>query len=118
MNRRPDLRVQLYQLMIRIVLLLCVAILPWLLLICGSPVWSLFGSEAKSPWRPSGGAALETSKLSESSTFEWLSVLRWWERRRELALSLETWPEPEMDMDECLTRYRDAKHNEICVISS
>ncbi|ETI38638.1 hypothetical protein F441_15531 [Phytophthora nicotianae CJ01A1] len=93
------------------IVLLCVAILPWLLLISGSSVWSLLG----------GDVSLGASKLSASSAFEWRQlrdVLRWWEGRRELALSLETWPEPEGDVDECLTRYQDAKHNEICVISS
>lgn len=71
--------------MIRFVLLLFVAVLPWLLL-CEIP------SEVK-------------------------SLLSWWKGRQELAFSLETWPEPDIDTDECMTRYRDAKYNEICVIS-
>ncbi|KAL3660052.1 hypothetical protein V7S43_014974 [Phytophthora oleae] len=71
--------------MIRFVLLLFVAILPWLLLY-----------ETPSEWRP---------------------LLNWWKGRQELAFGLDTWPEPDIDTDECLTRYRDAKHNEICVIS-
>ncbi|KAF4146375.1 hypothetical protein GN958_ATG04400 [Phytophthora infestans] len=107
MNRRLDL-FALGVSMIRIALLLCVALPPWLLLISGSSVWSLF-------WRPSDDVLLGTSKL------EWRqvrNVLRWLEGRRDVVLSLETWPEPDTDMDECLTRYRDAKHNEICVISS
>ncbi|KAK1944610.1 hypothetical protein P3T76_004522 [Phytophthora citrophthora] len=69
--------------MIRFVLLLFVAVLPWLLL-CETPS-------------------------------EWKS-LSWW-KGRQLAISLDTWPEPDIDTDECMTRYRDAKHNEICVIS-
>ncbi|KAG6618796.1 uncharacterized protein IUM83_01430 [Phytophthora cinnamomi] len=95
--------------MIRVVLVF-VAIIPWVLLLSGLSLWSPSESEARSSWQ--AGDAL--SMLNGAGTFEW----QWWKGSQELALTLDTWPEPEIDMDECLARYRDSKHNEICVISS
>ncbi|EGZ06004.1 hypothetical protein PHYSODRAFT_307660 [Phytophthora sojae] len=106
--------------MIRIVWVL-VATMPWLLLLLsGPPLWPSSEHEAKSSWswRTLDVSFGSVSMLNGVATFEWRQLLRWWSGRRELALTLDTWPEPEIDMDECVTHYRDAKHNEVCVISS
>jgi hypothetical protein len=90
--------------------LMCVAALPWLLLISGSSLRLPWGHEAKA-------SVSAVSRLHDASTVELRAVLQWWNGRREPALTLETWPEPEIDMDECLAHYQDAKHGEVCVIS-
>ncbi|OWZ14623.1 hypothetical protein PHMEG_00011876 [Phytophthora megakarya] len=86
--------------MIRFVLVF-VAILPWLLLFSES-----------------------SSKTEGTSIVSMLSVFKWrelrdllWEGRNEFDFTLDSWPETENE-DECLDHYRDAKHNDICVISS
>ncbi|KAE8883452.1 hypothetical protein PF005_g69 [Phytophthora fragariae] len=104
--------------MIRVVLVVFVAIMPWVLLLLGPSPWSPSENEARSSWRTMDVPLVSVSMLNGVATFEWRKLLRWWNGRRELALTLDTWPEPEIDMDECLARYRDSKHNEVCVISS
>nr|P0CV32.1 RecName: Full=Secreted RxLR effector protein 89; Flags: Precursor [Plasmopara viticola] len=109
--------------MTSVVIVVSVAVLLGVLVITDSSWPCVFNSTAKWSLQHIESVTLERprwSRVKKPSSSKWRhlrTILQWWQERRKQAHLLDTWQKQAMDMDECLTRYRDAKHDDICVIS-